>query len=426
MRRYGDLRQILSVSLFVIISAFQSVSLAAAKPVILDNGKSGTSSSGTWTTSIGAKYYGTKSQYSKQSGASYTYKFNLAAPGEYQVFARWTVWSDRGTSVPYDISHVGGTSTIKVNQRQNGGQWRQLGTTWHFGSTATIKLRSLGNGATTNADAIKLVPVNGNIIDPPPNSVDIVYYNNFDNENIGTTYTDQHLRNNWQVPYGGQSRDAKVVANPANLSGNSLSVLFRANEYGSNHGVSWRSDIGSHEELYLAYDVMFENGYDFRLGGKLPGLGGGDQTVANGGYGPPKGNDGWSGRLMWLTQESDYPVDGSVINYMYLPTNGGAYGNHYKWNVGGQRAFTTGKWYALEIRYKMNTPGKSNGILQGWINGELVMDKRSVIYRTVQSLKINYLIFNTFHGGGAPAWAPSHNQHLFFDNVTLSTQPITH
>jgi hypothetical protein len=59
--------------------------------------------------------------------------------------------------VPYDITDVGGTGTITVNQRLNGGQWNQLGTTWNFGSSATITIRSLGDG-TTSADAIMLVP----------------------------------------------------------------------------------------------------------------------------------------------------------------------------------------------------------------------------------------------------------------------------
>ncbi len=65
---------------------------------------------------------------------------------------------NRRISVPIDITHLGGTSTVTVNQRQNGGQWNQLGTTWNFDTTATIAIRSLGNGS-TSADAIRVQPV---------------------------------------------------------------------------------------------------------------------------------------------------------------------------------------------------------------------------------------------------------------------------
>ena len=127
-------------------------------PLILDNAGSGTSSIGTWYVSGGADPYGTDSLYANEAGASYTFSIDLTAPGEYQVFAWWTEWRNRRTSVPYDISDLGGTGTVTVNQQLNGGQWNRLGSTWNFGANATITLRSLGDG-TTSADAIMLVPV---------------------------------------------------------------------------------------------------------------------------------------------------------------------------------------------------------------------------------------------------------------------------
>ena len=61
--------------------------------------------------------------------------------------------------MPYDIQHLGGTDTVTVNQRQNGGKWNLLGT-YSFDTSATIILRSLGNG-NTSADAVMLVPTGG-------------------------------------------------------------------------------------------------------------------------------------------------------------------------------------------------------------------------------------------------------------------------
>ena len=127
----------------------------------LDTGQPGTSFSGTWKVSGGVNSYGSKSLYADANGASYTYNIDLAAPGEYQVFAWWTEYSNRRTSVPYDIIHATGTSTVNVNQQQKGGTWQKLGGTRTFNNQATIRIRSLGNG-TTSADAIKLVYVGNN------------------------------------------------------------------------------------------------------------------------------------------------------------------------------------------------------------------------------------------------------------------------
>ncbi|MGB5409669.1 MAG: hypothetical protein WBN43_23155, partial [Thiogranum sp.] len=139
------------------------MNVASANTPILDNGKPGSSATGTWKVSGGVNPYGSNSLYANQSGASYTFSVNLPTPGEYKVFAWWTGYSNRRNSVPFDIGHLGGTSTVTVNQRQNGGQWNQLGSAWNFGARATITLRSLGNG-TTSADAIMLVPVGTNAV----------------------------------------------------------------------------------------------------------------------------------------------------------------------------------------------------------------------------------------------------------------------
>ena len=151
-------RKALFIVLALTISIFQSTNIAAADTLIQDNGGPGTSSNGTWKVSAGVSPYGSNSLYASANGASYTFSVGLPTPGDYQVFAWWTAYSNRRTSVPYDITHKTGTSTVNVNQRQNGGTWQKLGGTWTFNNQATIRIRSLGNG-TTSADAIKLVYV---------------------------------------------------------------------------------------------------------------------------------------------------------------------------------------------------------------------------------------------------------------------------
>jgi hypothetical protein len=145
----------------------QSTSAAAVNALILDNDEAGTSSTGKWSRWGKTDPYGRSSLHTSNRGSTYTFNVDLPSAGEYQVFAWWTEYtnrrtgeSQRRTSVPYDITHMDGTGTVTVNQQENSGQWNPLGTTWHFDKTATITIRSLGNGS-TSADAIMLVPVGG-------------------------------------------------------------------------------------------------------------------------------------------------------------------------------------------------------------------------------------------------------------------------
>jgi hypothetical protein len=162
--------KVLATVLVLTISIFQSTTVAAANALILDNDEAGTSSTGRWRYWEKNDPYGGSSFQTSKSGATYTFSVALPTAGEYQVFAWWTERyirrtgvSKRRTSVPYDINHLDGTSTVTVNQQENSGQWNQLGDIWRFDKTATITIRSLGDGS-TSADAIMLVPVGNNTV----------------------------------------------------------------------------------------------------------------------------------------------------------------------------------------------------------------------------------------------------------------------
>jgi hypothetical protein len=128
--------------------------------VILDDGESGTSSTGTWSESTAPLPYGARSLYASKTavGAVYTFEIGLAASGEHEVWAWWTAGASRGTAVPIDVVHATGTGTVQVNQTVNGGRWNLLGR-WRFGAAARIEVNAVGNGQTTCADAVRLVRV---------------------------------------------------------------------------------------------------------------------------------------------------------------------------------------------------------------------------------------------------------------------------
>jgi hypothetical protein len=147
----------------------QSSSSGAALPgveFIIDDGASGTSLVGNWGPSSAPGPYGGRSLYARDSG-SYTFQRALQSSGSYDVYAWWTEWSSRDAAVPYDIVHSGGTSTVKKDQRTNGGKWNLLGS-YSFGSSVKVTVKVV-DANTVCADAIRFTPAGSS---PPPDPED--------------------------------------------------------------------------------------------------------------------------------------------------------------------------------------------------------------------------------------------------------------
>jgi RHS repeat-associated protein len=85
---------------------------------------------GAWSTASAAPgYWGTEFHYSAAgSGAdTITWTPALTTAGSYRVYARWTYNTNRATNAPYTVHHTAGSTTLRVNQEQNGGEWVPLG-----------------------------------------------------------------------------------------------------------------------------------------------------------------------------------------------------------------------------------------------------------------------------------------------------------
>jgi len=120
--------------------------------IVIDDGRAGTSSSGSWPVSGGRDPYGAQSLYSKSIGGTYTYETEIT--GAYDVEFWWTEYSSRCTSVPVEI-YDGETllETVYVNQQEDGGQWNFIGT-YDFTGQAKVVIVSESSSCSTGADAI--------------------------------------------------------------------------------------------------------------------------------------------------------------------------------------------------------------------------------------------------------------------------------
>ncbi|NOZ61045.1 MAG: hypothetical protein GXO74_05145 [Calditrichaeota bacterium] len=198
-------------------------------------------------------------------------------------------------------------------------------------------------------------------------------------------------------------------------------------------GASWEwKNFGKHEDLYLSFWVKFAPDFVFRAGGKLHGLCGGK---CNTGGDKPNGHDGWSSRIHW-------GPGNTLKNYVYHKDQPGKYGQVLFWThrpktvtlkkgkfdkkiVEKNRVkIKPGVWYHVATRVKVNHIGNSDGVVQSWLNGELVLDVRGLEFRDKTCKKNDLLIdtmyFSTFFGGNSEKYKPVKDEYIFFDDFVLS------
>ncbi|KAJ3528443.1 hypothetical protein NM688_g7999 [Phlebia brevispora] len=163
------------------------------------------------------------------------------------------------------------------------------------------------------------------------------------------------------------------------------------------------------EEVIMGYEVMFEDGWQWRKGGKLPGIYGGVDEFA---YGCTGGRQTdrckcFNLRLMWRE-------NGAAELYTYLPQNEAntramlavpprsIQHADYGFSVGrGAWSFVPGKWTTVAERVKMNTIGRADGEVEVYIDGRSVLHARGLILRDPEGPNscVQGLHFQTFFGG---------------------------
>lgn len=201
---------------------------------------------------------------------------------------------------------------------------------------------------------------------------------------------------------------AEIVADPKGKFGNVLKVKYPKGTVGpEKNGVQFIKNLPSSNEYYLDYYVMFKEGFDFRLGGKLPGLTSGGSKYTGGHH--PDNGEGWSARYMWVKK-------GEAIVYFYYVDMKSKYGDIVKLNMN----FEPGKWYRLTQRIKLNEDNLSNGIMQVWVDGKQVVDKKDIRYRLWGKGMIDSFYFSTFHGGASEDWAPQNDSFIYYDNFKVT------
>ena len=79
-------------------------------------------------------------------------------------------------------------------------------------------------------------------------------------------------------------------------------------------------------------------------------------------------------------------------------------------------------WHHVEAYFQLNSiqsgKGQSDGIAQYWFDGQLVIDKQNVLFRTGvhTTMKFNQFLIAPYIGVGSPV-----TQTMWVDNLTIGT-----
>ena len=68
----------------------------------------------------------------------------------------------------------------------------------------------------------------------------------------------------------------------------------------------------------------------------------------------------------------------------------------------------------------VNGVGQNDGIVQGWLDGELVFDVQNIRFRDVTTFAVDGFHFSTFFGGTGSQWNTSKDEVAFFDDFVVS------
>lgn len=157
-RRRDPLRGLSTFTLLA-VTLFMGSS-APAQIVVVDNTDPGfTELSESWLAASGSGQYGDDYVYRSTSWplAEVEWRPSIPEAGTYAVDVWYRTAVDRPSDAPYTVHYSGGTTTVPVDQRVNGGQWFPIGEfAFDAGTAGYVTLSTAAeSGTTIVADAVR-------------------------------------------------------------------------------------------------------------------------------------------------------------------------------------------------------------------------------------------------------------------------------
>lgn len=293
-----------------------------------------------------------------------------------------------------------------------------------FQKVETKFLRLIGNGNSTSEwnsitgvrvndpEAVKKKPELKPVQIPEPSGFKTNLSLDFEKHSDGK-YTDAM----WKSDFNGGSLGQPNTTTIGVIDGKKMLISnYAKGTFGRGGGLNqWYEFKGEKaEEAILSYDVLFEKGFDFGLGGKLLGFGFGPVKTVMVGGDMPTPTGGTTVRMMWVK-------GGKLKLYVYDHTKTAQWGSDLGAGLFGQ--IVPGQKHEIELRVKANTLGKNDGIIEVKFDGKVMVSMTDAILRIPTSPQyIESLSVGTFMGGDKKEFAPDHDQWMAMGYIEVNVK----
>ena len=242
----------------------------------------------------------------------------------------------------------------------------------------------------------------------------VIHYESFDDE----------LHNDFKDFFNNQSsiisEDNAEKFLPIN--GEALKIIVRENQH---YGYSKHIDLAPLKlrKAYFKYWLRLGNSWEPKDSVKLPGFSGiygGTDFAAGWGGRRSNGNNGWSARGFIgppISAENDYAGMTVLGTYLYHADMKYTFGDSLAWSHNDSSVIEKNKWYEIEQYISLNSPSKNDGVLRSWVNGVLVYNKTDIRFVDKESLTIESVWLNVYHGGINKAHK---NMVLYIDELIIA------
>ncbi|BEJ07417.1 hypothetical protein CcaverHIS641_0406860 [Cutaneotrichosporon cavernicola] len=242
----------------------------------------------------------------------------------------------------------------------------------------------------------------------------------------------------------GNNPGLKTAYGLASFNGDSATFKFRQGQVGDNDSWFWYTtpdpgntgmDLTAARTASFTYTVKFQDGFDWKLGGKLPGWYGGDSADAgkhctghagssscftsrlmwrSGGVGEVY-NYYWGSKQAYCTDPSTYKVGKSEV--ICHSGSGDSLGR-------GAFNFEAGKAVTITNTVTLNTMNGNSPNEDGSqvivVDGVKVIEANKLVLRHHDAGRIRGLFFSTFFGGSGGSWASPKEQEVTFSDISVS------
>ena len=177
------------------------------------------------------------------------------------------------------------------------------------------------------------------------------------------------------------------------------------------------------EHLWFRYYLRFPETFVNVGKGKLPGPAGLYSQSARGNIPSTPASPGWSARMLFTPTYDERDATHTRIGYyVYHLDQAENHGDLLPW-ADPVATLEHGRWYCVEGFVGVNTPGESDGLLRGWVNGEEAFSRDDLRFRRADEtgVKVDSFWFDVYFGGREPA---STSLSIDFDSLSFGAERL--